>query len=69
MCFSLKCYYKDVGKSPIENIENCLSYAACRFQITCFEKNAFKVLRYVAEQPSTLAKRARNFNEIDFEYV
>ena len=23
MCFSLKYYYKDVGKNPIKNIENC----------------------------------------------
>ena len=37
MCFSLKFYYKDVGKNPNKNIENCLSYAACRFQKTCFE--------------------------------
>ena len=69
MFLSLKCYYKDVGKNPIKNIENCLSYAACRFQKTCFEKNAFKGLRYVAERPGTLGKRARNFNEIDFEHV
>ena len=27
--------------------ENCFSYAACRFQKTCFEKNAFRVLRCV----------------------
>ena len=33
----------------IENIENC----ACRFEKTCFEKNAFKVSSWVWETPDT----------------
>ena len=47
--FSLKCYYKDVGKNPIKNIENCLSYAACRFEKSYFEKNVFEVLKCVID--------------------
>ena len=29
------------------------SYGACRFEQTCFEKNAFKVLSWVWETPDT----------------
>ena len=46
-CFALKCYYKDVGKNPIKNIENCQSYAACRFEKSYFEsfEIPFRVIR------------------------
>ena len=36
-----------------DNIEICSSYGACRFEKTCFEKNAFKVLSWVWETPDT----------------
>ena len=36
-----------------ENIEHCSSYGACRFEKTCFEKNALKVLSWVWETPDT----------------
>ena len=39
-CFSSKCCLKYVVKIWKENIENCSSYRACRFEKTCFEKNA-----------------------------
>ena len=42
-CFSSKCCLKYVVKIWKENIENYSSYGACRFEKTCFEKNAFKV--------------------------
>ena len=43
-CFSSKCCLKYVVKIWKENIENCSSFRACRFEKTCFEKNAFKDL-------------------------
>jgi len=42
--FSSKCYYKDTVKFWNQKNENCWGYAACRFEKSCFEKNAFKVL-------------------------
>ena len=46
-CFSSKCCLKYVVKIWKENIENCSSHGACRFEKTCFEKNAIKVLSCV----------------------
>jgi len=43
--FSSKCCFKDVVKISKENIKNCWSYGACRFEKLCFKKNAFKVLK------------------------
>ena len=43
--FFLKCNFKDVVKIWNEKDKNCLSYAACRFEKSCFEKNAFKVYK------------------------
>ena len=40
--FSSKCYFKDIVKISNEKNENCWSYAACRVEKSCFEKNAFK---------------------------
>ena len=54
--FSSKCYFKDIVKNSNEKDENCWSYAACRFEKSCFEKNAFKVLKCLIEQCNALGE-------------
>lgn len=47
--FSSKSYFQDIVTNSNEKNENCWSYAACRFENSCFEKNEFKVLKCIID--------------------
>ena len=49
MYFYSKCSFKDVLPICNENIENCSTSAACRFEKWCFEKNALKLSKRVRD--------------------
>ena len=54
--FFSECYFEDMVEICSEWNENCWNYVVCRFKKTCFEKNAFKVLRCISEQSDALKK-------------